>query len=63
MSATEITTGTGPPVAHPLARELAAALASCEPPKTLLIVGVGSGRNIAALAASGARIEALEADA
>ncbi len=50
---------TGAPVPHPLALELANALA---PGARVLLLGVGSGRNVPCLLGAGARVDAVEED-
>ncbi len=62
MSDTILTPASGPPVSHPLALELARALAGREPAPGALLLGVGSGRNIPVLLACGAFVEAVEPD-
>jgi hypothetical protein len=49
------------PTAHPLALELAAALAGAVAPRALLL-GVGNGRNVPPLLAAGALVDAIEDD-
>jgi hypothetical protein len=49
------------PTPHPLALELAAALASLAVPRALLL-GVGNGRNVPPLLAAGAHVDAIEDD-
>jgi SAM-dependent methyltransferase len=49
--------------AHPLADELARELSSRPRPARILIVGIGSGRNVPPLIAAGAIVDAVEEDA
>lgn len=49
--------------AHPLAEALAAELAAQAVPGRILLLGVGSGRNLPVLAASGTFVDAVEEDA
>ena len=62
MSANDFTRTSEPPVAHPLALELARIVATQTPPPRVLVLGVGSGRNLPVLLATGARVEAIEDD-
>ena len=52
--------GTLPESQHPLTREL---IATTHPGQRILLVGVGSGRHLAALHAAGLTVEAVEAGA
>jgi hypothetical protein len=49
------------PTPHPLASELAARLAPASNPRALLL-GIGSGRNLAPLLGAGCRVDAIEDD-
>ncbi len=50
------------PPPHPLAAELATVLGVRKEPQRVLILGIGSGRNVAPLAAAGVSIDILESD-
>jgi SAM-dependent methyltransferase len=56
-------TGSEEPPAHPLAIELGLALAGRDPAPRVLLLGIGSGRNVAPLVAAGASVDIVEADA
>ncbi len=61
VSATGLTKGSEPPVAHPLAVELARVLAA-RTPVAVLLLGAGSGRNIPVFLGSGVTVDVLEQD-
>jgi len=48
------------PVAHPLARHLAESLATKHRPTRILLLGIGSGRNVPVLLGAGADVEVIE---
>ena len=62
VSANDLPRTSEPPVAHPLASELARELASRREPVRVLVLGVGSGRNFPVLADARAHVEAVEED-
>ncbi len=62
VSANDLPRASEPPVAHPLARELAQELASQTQPVRVLVLGVGSGRNLSVLLAGRAHVQAIEED-
>ncbi len=62
MNATDLTHAPEPPVAHPLAAELALILDAALGPARVLVLGAGSGRNLPILLASGAEVFVLDED-
>ena len=62
VSANDLPDTSEPPVAHPLAYDLARELASHASPVRVLLLGVGSGRNLPVLIAACAHVEAIEED-
>ena len=62
MNVNDLPRAPEPPVPHPLALELVRAIAARIPPARVLVIGVGSGRNLPVLLATGARVAALDDD-
>ena len=62
VKSSDTPTGSQEPPAHPLARELARVLADVESTPRVLLLGVGSGRNVPPLVRAGASVDIVEAD-
>lgn len=63
MKLPDLPEAVGPPVAHPLATETATFVIASGLPRRVLLLGVGSGRNVAPFLDAGIAVDAVEADA